>query len=598
MPLLDKMAAKLTRATLDPNSFGTSLAVTGAGGFGKTTLAKTLCHHKGVQDQFTDGFVFVELGPQAVDPGRILCQLYHLLTDKDLKQGDTNIVVKKLKQITKEYFCNLLVIIDDVWHVEDAEPIVTAFSYCKTVLTTRMNNITSYIPAKESIVAGPMECSEAIDLITCGLADYKWNRDDLSLLSNLAQDVYLWPLLLSLVRGQLSHNLKVYKQHKQDAIQTVLTKLQTKGLTAFDRNNLEKSNRNRKYAVKACIEATMELLPKPTSDKIKSLIIFNGIGTSLSTSVLHSLWKVSEQDASDAADLLWSYGLASFTDVIIHPSNCVQVSIEVHAVISQYIIDSLESEQVVALSPFGQLGTFQSINQQMLASFRKSYGTTNIKTVNSYLHYTLSEIEHIKLPHCFKMINGNTLFDPHDIILLLKQIQEILSIFPNLLSPFVERFDALKSECGDVLKKSHVLSRVLNQKIQKYFFEKKFESLIQTVQDYCKNYPIRATALKSVELIKAIIPMCEGEMLHCIKEKCEMLGMKTAEYSAITLMELPRIKVYIEQYKQIESSLRTGSPSGEVVYQRITAGNMFQPIYTNYFNKLREVAPNFARQLQ
>ena len=77
-----------------------------------------------------------------------------------------------------------------------------------------------------------------------------------------------------------------------------------------------------------------------------------------------------------------------------------------------------------------------------------------------------------------------------------------------------------------------------------------------------------------------------------------MLGMKTAEYSTLTLMELSRIKVYIEQYKQIESSLRTESPSGEVVYQHNTAGNMFQPIYTNYVNKLREVAPNFARQLQ
>ena len=102
MPLLDKMAAKLSRATLDPNSFGTSLTVTGAGGFGKTALAKALFHHKSVHDQFTDGFVFVELGPQAVDPGRILCQVYHLLTDKDLKQGDTNIVAKKVKQITKE----------------------------------------------------------------------------------------------------------------------------------------------------------------------------------------------------------------------------------------------------------------------------------------------------------------------------------------------------------------------------------------------------------------------------------------------------------------------------------------------------------------
>ena len=62
-------------------------------------------------------------------------------------------------------------------------------------------------------------------------------------------------------------------------------------------------------------------------------------------------------------------------------------------------------------------------------------------------------------------------------------------------------------------------------------------------------------------------------------------------------MEYPRIKVFVEQYKQAESALRTGSPSAELVYQNITSGKMFQPIYTKYFNKLKEVAPNFARRL-
>ena len=556
-----------------------------------------MCHHKDVQEQFTDGFVFIELGPQATDPGRILCQLYHLLTDKDLKQGDVNVVAKKVKQITKEFFCNLLVIIDDVWHVEDAEPLVTAFCNCKTVLTTRMNNITNYIPAKETIIAGPMECDEAVDLLTCGLVENKWTSSEISLLSKLAQDIYLWPLLLSLVRGQLSHNLKLHKLPKQKAIHNVSAKLQSKGLTAFDRNNLEKSNRNRKYAVKACIEVTLELLPKQSSDKIKTLIIFNGIGTSLPTPVLHNLWKVPDQDANDAVEMLWSYGLVTFTDVTIPPCNTIQTSVEVHAVISQYVIDNLESEQVVALSPFGQLGTFQAVNQGLLASFRKSYGLSNVTNVITYLKYTLSEIEHVKLPHCFKMINSNAIFDPHDVIILLKQIQEVVGIFPNVLSLFVEQFAAIKAECVEAIKKSHILTRVLNQKIQKCLFEKNFESLLLSLQEYHTNYPMWSIAVNSVELVKNIIPMCEGEVLSFVTEKCEMLQIKRSEYSAITLMEYPRIKVFIEQYKQAESALRTGSPSAELVYQNITSGKMFQPIYTKYFNKLKEVAPNFARRL-
>ena len=51
------------------------------------------------------------------------------------------VVQQKIKQLTSEYYHNLLVIIDDLWNIGDAEPLVKAFSNCKTILTSRMNNI-------------------------------------------------------------------------------------------------------------------------------------------------------------------------------------------------------------------------------------------------------------------------------------------------------------------------------------------------------------------------------------------------------------------------------------------------------------------------
>ena len=87
---------------------------------------------------FTDGFVFIELGPQATDPSIKLSQIYHLLTGEYLKHCDTvNHAEQEIKQVTNEYYHNILVIINDVWHVEDAEPLVKAFSNCKTILTTQ-----------------------------------------------------------------------------------------------------------------------------------------------------------------------------------------------------------------------------------------------------------------------------------------------------------------------------------------------------------------------------------------------------------------------------------------------------------------------------
>ena len=121
--------------------YETTLTITGADRFGKTTRVMSLCHYPVMKENFTDGFVFTELGPQATDPSIKLSQLYHLLTSEYLKHCDINHHAEQIKQLTSDYYRNLLVIIDDVWHVEDAEPLVRAFSNCKIILTTRMNDI-------------------------------------------------------------------------------------------------------------------------------------------------------------------------------------------------------------------------------------------------------------------------------------------------------------------------------------------------------------------------------------------------------------------------------------------------------------------------
>jgi len=128
---LDEIATKLLQSTIDPNTYGTTLTITDAGGFGKTTIVTSLCYHPLVKHQFTDGFVFIELGPQATDASKRLSELYHLLTGEHLKASDSNHSEQEIKQLTSNYYCNLLVIIDDVWHGEDAEPLVKAFSNCK-----------------------------------------------------------------------------------------------------------------------------------------------------------------------------------------------------------------------------------------------------------------------------------------------------------------------------------------------------------------------------------------------------------------------------------------------------------------------------------
>ena len=600
--LLDEIATKLLQATNDPNKYGTTLTITGAGGFGKTTTVISLCHHHIISEQFTDGFVFIELGPQAIDPSIKLRAIYNLLTDE---QCDINVVEQKIKQLTNDYCRNLLVIIDDVWNVEDAEPLVKAFSNCKTILTTRMNDIEQYISSKQLVIIGPMMKDEAISLLTSGVIDSsQLSQEDVSLLNEISQDVHLWPLLLSLIRGQLSHNLKQHHLSYYKAIQNVQAKLHHKGLTAFDKNNIETVKKGRKLAVKACIEITLESLTKPLSDKIKTLILWTGIGTSLQTVLLNHLWNISKQEAEETVDVLWAYGLVQFTDITISPNNIKQHCVEVHAVISQYIIECMDSNEILTLSPHGGLHTVSLVSQGLRLAFLQSYGVHDPSSLTAmdYLKYKLSEIENGLLPHYLKIINMHTVNDPHAVILRLQLIKDALMTSPysmNLLSLLGEDINSLIVGCKQTLKNAHKLCRKLNQSVQRNLYENNYDKLIQTVEEFIKNYPLCNVAQKSVTMVKKIIPYCDGKLLHFMMMRCEEFQMMTSDYHNFTTSLLPHIKLHIKLHKQITSSLLNGSPDIELTYHYISSGKYSEElelVVTNRLIKLQEVAPMYVQQ--
>ena len=601
---MDEIATKLLQATVDPNKYETTLTITGAGGFGKTTTVISLCHCPVVNSHFTDGFLFIELGPQATDPSIKLRDIYNLLTDE--KCG-INVVKQKIIQLTSQYYHNLLVIIDDVWHVEDAEPLVKAFSNCKTILTTRMNDIEQYLPSKQSVIIGPMTQHEAITLLTSGVIDSsQLSQEDVSLLDELAQDVHLWPLLLSLIRGQLSHNMKQYYLSYHRAIQNVQAKLHHKGLTAFDKNDIEAINKSRKLAVKACIEITLELLTQSLSNRIKILILWTGIGTSLQTAALKVLWNISKQEAEETVDALWAYGLVQFANTTISPNSVTQHCVEIHAVISQYIIECMDNNEVIKLTPFDyKLSTALSVFNELGLSFYQSYGIRDPSslTVVDYLKYKLSEIENKLLPIHLKMINTCTVTDPYIVITILQEIKDILMMSPctiDLLPSSGKEINSLITNCKEILNDAHKLSRKLNQRVQRNFYEKNYDELIQTVEEFIKNYPLCSVAQKAVTMVKKIIPYCDGELvLFYMMSECEHLHTMTCDYHDMTGLLLPILRLFNKLHKQITSSLLNGSPDIELTYNYFMSGKCDEEIElvnTNALIKLQEVSPNIAQE--
>ncbi|XP_065894103.1 uncharacterized protein [Dysidea avara] len=592
--VLNEIVAKICHSTIDPNSYGTSLTVSGAGGFGKTSTVIALCHHSVIKEQFTDGFVFIELGPQATDPSMKLSQLYHLLTGKYLKQGDINHAEQEINQLTSNCCRNLLVVIDDVWHVEDAEPIVKAFSSCKIVLTTRMNDIVRYIPTKQVVGVGPMEQNEAISLLTCGVINIsQLSQEDVSLLDELAQDVHLWPLLLSLIRGQLSHNLNTCKLSYYESIQNVRARLHGRGLSAFDKNNIERS---RKYAVKVCIEVTFDLLTKTQTDKMKMLILWTGIGVSQQTALLPNLWKVTEQEATDIVDVLWAYGLVQFTKFKIPPhKQCV----EVHAVISQYVTENIDSDEVMTLSPYHSYDSVRDKSKQLILH---SYGVDDVNSLPAmdFVKYQKNALENCYLPLYLKMINSYITTDPHDAIIVLRQIKSKLIISPNnaIFSKLCNQIDSLIRDCHKILRDAYKLSRKLNQSVQRCLTENNYHNFIQTIDRHIRSYPIGLLAQQALVMVKEVMPYCDEILVYILLNDIEDLYLLTPDYHLMALSTLPHIELLIKELKQIDTALRSGPRKIQLVHHYYLSGKCYEESHmvdVNRFITLQPVVPNYVR---
>ena len=608
--LLDEIVTKV-RNTTKPEGYGITLTITGAGGFGKTSTVISLCHNSVMKEHFTDGFVFIELGQKSVDPIVKLKGIYNMLTDQ---QCDINVVEQKINQLTGDYFRNLLVIIDDVWHVEDAEPLVKAFSNCKTILTTRMNDIEQYIPSKQSVIVGPMTPIEARLLLTSGLVDSSnLSQEDVSLLDELAEDVHLWPLLLSLMRGQLSLKLKHYHLSYHTIIQNVQADLHRKGLTAFDKNNIndkEAIHRSRNFAVKACIEISLELLTKSLSNKLKTLILYTGIDTSLQKAVLRNLWNTSNEVAEDTVSKLWTYGLVQFTDkitdIVVSPYNITQRCVQVHAVISHYITECMDSNEFYTLSPYGGISyTAQSVLDGLQQMYQQAYGlgeaTNDLALISSVdlLKYKLSEIESTIIPCFLQSINMYIVTDPHIIIKTLEQTKDKLMTFRNLSSS-CEEINLLISECKEFLKNAYQVCKKLNQRVQKSMHEKSYDKLVQHLEEWIKSYSLFDIARKVNDFMNKITSYCSDnqELVCYIRNTHQYLVVYLRDYHQLNTFAMPKIKFCINLCKRINRSLLNGSPNVELTYYYFWSQKCnedLQVLEDNHLIKLEEVAPNIVQ---
>ncbi|MCA2693527.1 NB-ARC domain-containing protein [Microcystis sp. M034S2] len=174
-------------------------AIYGLGGIGKSTLAAALAQEKEVQAYFPDGIFWATLGQQP-DILSFLHGWIQALGDYNFKPTGIDAASLHLRTLLADK--KALLVVDDLWNVEDIDPFRVAVNQCKLLVTTRE------VPVKGAIRydLDVMTESQSLALLT-GYLKHELNLADQKQAKILAKIVGYLPLALELTAAQIEDEI-------------------------------------------------------------------------------------------------------------------------------------------------------------------------------------------------------------------------------------------------------------------------------------------------------------------------------------------------------------------------------------------------------
>jgi hypothetical protein len=255
-------------------------ALRGAGGYGKTTMARALCHDERMQQAFDDGILWVTLGES---PGNLVGKVEDLIYMLSYERpGFTGIdaAAARLAELLADR--DILLVVDDVWDAMHLKPFLHGGKRCARLITTRNEDV---LPAHaQSLVVDAMQPGEAVQLLSSGLHTGAFTAREMQALRALVARLGEWALLLKLANGVLRDRVG-RGEALAHALVYLNKALDRRGLTAFDAQNAQA----RDAAVSATLRVSFELLHGEQYARYQELAVFpEDVDIPLAT--LQKLW--------------------------------------------------------------------------------------------------------------------------------------------------------------------------------------------------------------------------------------------------------------------------------------------------------------------
>jgi WD40 repeat protein len=317
---LEALVAALLDETRE-EAVAITTALEGAGGFGKTALARALCHDERVQDAFYDGILWVTLGEAPGEATGRVADLIEILTGARPGFDTVEAATAKLAEVLAER--TMLIVVDDVWNARDLRPFLRGGRRCARLITTRDR---STVPADaRQVLVDAMRPAEALALLGHGLP-----AEEIPALATLTDRLGEWPLLLKLVNGMVRERVSRSRQPLADALAYVERALERRGLSAFDARDAG----DRGQAVAGTLGVSLGMLTDDQRTRFAELAVFPE-DVDVPLAAVETLWAATggldDLDTEDLCQTLFRLSLLLTLDLATR-------RIRLHDVVRAYLL--------------------------------------------------------------------------------------------------------------------------------------------------------------------------------------------------------------------------------------------------------------------